>query len=132
MDYYCQVKVTLTDHRFCEMNTLTSDMLELIQNNEIYIRGVPPSTDCINICGHFSEDIGPGLCLIKFGNHDWETWGIGAHTYKKLHICYWREKFAFENINIKIKVWFPKVCQYDYEGGDSHTIIFDKMHGASE
>lgn len=128
----CQVIINLTDQRYGQLNKLSTDKIDFILNNEICIINVPSSMNCINITGKFSQELGPGICFIKYGNYEWETHGIGLHTYNKLVIYSMRKQSSFDNIDVKIKIWFPKICKYEDKCRKIYTVIFENMNGAEK
>ena len=76
--------------------------------------------------------MGPALCFIWCGNQECETYGIGPEK-NQISILHIRKTCGFKDIEIRIKVWVPKICTYEYKYLSSqHTIKFSEMNGAQQ
>lgn len=124
------IQIILTDHRHCELNNLSTNKLELLSNDEVCIQNVPTSVNCLRVCGWKLEELGPGLCFIKYGNQECETYAI-PHKIKKISIYSTRKTFLCDTIEIRIKIWFPRVCTYEHREKE-YVIKFKDLVGARE
>lgn len=115
--YYFQVKVGLTDKRFPSKVLVTTPLIDLVPDNEVRIVNVLPTTNRIDICGSFSEELGPGICFIKYGQEEWQTINFCSTLHDNLLISSRRKEYSPDNIDIRIKVLFPKQRDYSEEGG---------------
>lgn len=130
MNYRCNLRVLLLDRRYCKSSVVSTNYMDVLSNNIICIKDVPPSANDIEIEVQCSTELGPGLCFIWCGTKEYEIYGIDS---KKSKISHYRKTSGFKNTEIRIKLWVPKICSYEYEYLSlPHTIKFSEMNGAKQ
>ena len=103
MNYSCSLKVSLLDTHYGKTNVVSSNYINLLSNNIICIKNVPPSANYLKVEGQYSIELDPALCFIWCGNQECETYGIGPEK-NQISILHIRKTCGFENIEIRIKV----------------------------
>lgn len=124
-EYYFQVKVGLTDKEVPNKILLSTPLMDLIPDCEIIIVNVPTSVNRIDVCGSFSEQLGPGVCLIKFGHDVWQTIHIHSTVHDNLLISCRRKENSGDRMNIRIKVLFPQQRTADIP--EMQTLNYDEL-----
>lgn len=125
-DYYFQVKIGLSDTRYPNKVILSTTLLDLIPDNEVQITNVQSTTHRINICGSFSNKLGPGMCFVKFGNEEWQTINFCSTIHDNLLISSQRKAPVSDNNKIRVKIIFPKLWDYT-DVGKLQTIDYEEL-----
>ena len=133
-NYICNLRVLLQDHRYCKSNVVSTNYMDILSNNIICIEDVrtAPSANNLEIDVQCSIELDPALCFIWFGNQEYDIYGIDPKE-SKICISHTRKTSGFKDTEIRIKLWVPKICSYEYKYPSSpHTIKFSEMNGAKQ
>lgn len=125
-DYYFQVKFGLTDTRCPNKVILSTSLLDLIPDNEVQITNVQSTINQINICGSFSNNLGPGMCFVKFGHEKWQTIHFCSTVHDNLLISCQTKEAATLHYKIRVKIIFPKLWDYT-DVGKLQTIDYEEL-----
>ena len=121
MNYSCNLIVLLQDHRYCQSSIVSTNYMNVLSNNIICIKDVPPSANNIEI------DV---QCSIEL--REYEIYEIDPKK-SKIFISHTRKTRGFKDTEIQIKLWIPQICSYEYKYPSSpHTIKFSEMNNAKQ
>ena len=101
MSSYCNIKILLTDQRFCQSTALTYDVNFLLKN-QIIIHKVPPSCTFLDLKGTFSADLEILLIIIKFGSEKFEIFGLCEDHDGIVNLFNQRKKSSWDTITIML------------------------------